>query len=33
MIGRVNARAVIPTIIELQSGGCDLDPASDWSVP
>lgn len=31
--GRVNARAVIPEILELLSGACDLSPAVDRVVP
>jgi hypothetical protein len=31
--GRVNARAVIPEILELLSAACDLSPAVDRVVP
>jgi threonine dehydrogenase-like Zn-dependent dehydrogenase len=31
--GRVNARAVIPEILELLTAGCDLTPAVDRVVP
>jgi hypothetical protein len=31
--GRVNARAVIPEILELLSADCDLSPAVDRVVP
>ena len=31
--GRVNARAVIPEVVELLEAGCDLAPAVDRVVP
>src|ERR1044072_1141673 len=31
--GRVNARAVIPEVVELLEAGCDLTPAVDRAVP
>ncbi len=31
--GRVNARAVIPEVVELLQAGCDLAPAVDRVVP
>ncbi len=31
--GRVNARAVIPQVVELLEAGCDLAPAVDRVVP
>jgi hypothetical protein len=31
--GRVNARAVIPAVLELIGSGCDLGPAVDRVVP
>ena len=31
--GRVNARAVIPEVLELLAGACDLSPAVDRVVP
>jgi hypothetical protein len=31
--GRVSARAVIPEILELLAGGCDLSPVVDRVVP
>jgi hypothetical protein len=31
--GRVNARAVIPAVLELIDSGCDLGPAVDRVVP